>query len=175
MPVPITVIKTDRLTLEPFSEKFLTDRYVGWLNDARVMEHSRHRHHKQTLENCRDFFEDMKAGENYFWAIVAGDGLGHIGNICSYNNIAEHTADLTILIGEPASWGQGFGAEAWIAVTDWLFTETSIRKITAGTVAANKGMVGIMKKAGMTTELKKDHTLSDGEVADTVFGAKIKE
>lgn len=171
----IATIETERLTLKPFSDKFLTDRYVGWLNDETVMAHSRHRHRSQTLESCRQFAEEMKIAGHYFWAITTKDELGHIGNICAYTNFSERSADLTILIGETRSWGHGFGAEAWIAVIDWLFAETDVTTITAGTIAANKGMVGIMEKAGMATELKKNHTLSDGDVADTVFGTKVKE
>ncbi|MEQ8196094.1 MAG: GNAT family N-acetyltransferase [Rhodospirillales bacterium] len=171
-------IETARLKLEPFSEAFLTERYVGWLNDKRVTAHSEQRHKTHTLGSCRAFFEGMLAAGNYFWAITVKDdsALGHIGNITAYIDSPNYVADLTILIGEPAAWGRGFGAEAWIAVCDWLFANTAIRKITAGTMATNTGMIAIMKKAGMIEEgRKKRQFVQDGREVDGVYAALFKK
>ena len=184
MKAPIARIDTARLTLEPFSEAFLTARYVGWLNDKTVTAHSEQRHKTHTLESCRRFFEGMRAGGNYFWAITVKDDpasghnghRGHIGNIAAYVDAPNRVADLTILIGEQTAWGRGFGAEAWIAVCDWLFAEADIRKITAGTLATNTGMIAIMKKAGMIEEgRKRNQFLQDGREVDGVYAALFKD
>ena len=171
---PIAAIQTNRLTLEPFSDEFLTDRYVGWLNDKSITAHSEQRHKTHTLESCRQFAEGMQSSGHYFWAIVATDNpsLGHIGNLSAYIDAANNIADLTILIGEQASWGHGYGSEAWIAACRWLFEEAGMRKITAGTMATNVAMIGIMKKAGMIEEgRKKNQFLQDGKEVDAVYAA----
>jgi RimJ/RimL family protein N-acetyltransferase len=175
MPMPIAAIETERLTLEPFSENFLTERYVGWLNDKDVMAHSRHPHPIHSLDSCREFFESLRADSHYLWAIVAKDEFGHIGNIASYNDDNANAADLTILIGESAVSEQGYGTEAWIGVCRWLFETADVQKITAGTVAANAGMVGIMKKAGMKTERVRDYQFNDGLIGDAIKAVITKE
>ena len=45
----ISAIFSERLTLEPFSEKFLTDQYVSWLNNKIVNAYSEQRHNYHTL------------------------------------------------------------------------------------------------------------------------------
>ncbi|MEX2451988.1 MAG: GNAT family protein [Rhodospirillales bacterium] len=181
MNAPIARIDTARLTLEPFSEAFLTERYVGWLNDKTVTAHSEQRHKTHTSESCRRFFEGMRDGGNYFWAVTvkddpASENSGHIGNIAAYVDAPNRVADLTILIGEQTAWGRGFGAEAWIAVCDWLFAEADIRKITAGTLATNTGMIAIMKKAGMIEEgRKRNQFLQDGREVDGVYAALFRD
>ena len=175
---PIDFVETDRLTLEPFSELFLTERYVAWLNDKAVTAHSEQRHRTHTLESCRQFYEGMKSAGNYFWAIVAksNPSLGHIGNLSAYNDQPNRVADLTILIGERAAWGNGYGSEAWIGVCQWLFESAGVRKITAGTMATNTSMIGIMKKAGMVDDgIKKKQFLQDGKEVDAIYAALFKD
>ena len=177
MPPSIAAIQTNRLILEPISEEHLTDRYVGWLNDKIITAHSEQRHKTHTLKSCRQFAESMQTAGHYFWAIVATDNpsLGHIGNLSAYIDAANDIADLTILIGEQASWGHGYGSEAWIAACEWLFDEAGMRKITAGTMATNVAMISIMKKAGMVEEgRKKKQFLQDGKEVDAVYAALFK-
>ena len=56
------------------------------------------------------------------------------------------------MVGERKVWGQGIGAEAFCLVLSALKASGAIRKITAGTLAINRGMVRIMEKAGMRHE-----------------------
>jgi RimJ/RimL family protein N-acetyltransferase len=82
------------------------------------------------------------------------------------------TADIGIMVGERLVWGQGIGAEAFCLVLSALKASRVIRKVTAGTLAANKGMVRIMEKAGMQHEATRwAHELLDGAPADVVYYA----
>ena len=178
MRTSIVAINTERLTLEPFSKVFLTERYVAWLNDKSVTAHSEQRHKSHTLESCHQFSENMRTAGHYVWAIVAKDSptLGHIGNLSAYIDLPNHVADLTILIGHRAAWGHGYGSEAWMAACRWLFDQAGIRKITAGTMATNVAMIGIMKKAGMIEEgRKKNQFLQDGQEVDGYYAALFKD
>lgn len=62
------------------------------------------------------------------------------------------TADLGILIGEKKEWGKGYGGEAFGLVLKVLLQDATIRKITAGAMSANKGMINLACGCGMKIE-----------------------
>ena len=67
---------------------------------------------------------------------------------------------------------QGYGLEAWIGVSEFLFLKRHIRKITAGAMAINTLMIKLMKKAGMQEDgRRRRHYLVDGEEVDIVYMA----
>ncbi len=169
-------IESARLIIEPFGEARLQARYVEWLNDPETVRFSDQRHRRHTLESCREYWLSFRGTPHYFWALVAKDpDLGHIGNLNAYVDERNGTADLGILIGARASWGMGFGAEAWNAVCDHLFRALGIRKITAGTLAVNRGMLRIMEKAGMSEDGRRvRHCLVEGRETDMVHGALFR-
>ena len=55
------IIKTERLILEPFSEKYLTQEYVDWLNNPTVVRYSEQRHRKHTIASCIKYMESLKS------------------------------------------------------------------------------------------------------------------
>src|SRR4051812_8366047 len=91
---------------------------------------------KHTLESCRDYFESMRIGGHYFWAIERIDAgpIRHIGNISATIDHPNKVADLAILIGDRQAWGLGLGREAWIAACDWLLGPGGLQKVSAGTL-----------------------------------------
>lgn len=144
------LLETSRLRLEPFPDELLTDRYVAWLNDPEVVRYSEQRHLTHTLESCRSFIDGFSEGPNGLWAIrEKAHGLRHIGNISTEVDLGAGTGDIRILIGEKSVWGTGLGAEAWRRVMQHLFVDLALAKVTAGTMAENRGMLGIMAKSGM--------------------------
>lgn len=171
------VLTTNRLLIEPFQEKYLTERYVSWLNDPEVVRFSENRHRTFTLESCRAYLASFENSPHYFWAIIAKDErLGHVGNINAYVDPPNLVADIGILIGERAVWGGGIGTEAWIAVCRYLLDEVGMRKVTAGAMATNTGMLHIMKKAGMVEDgVRKRHFLADGREVDLIYAALYRE
>lgn len=166
-------IETERCWLRPFSEQFLTERYVGWLNDRDVVRYSEQRHRKHTLETCRAYMNSFEGTPNYFVAIVAKDRqLGHIGNLNAYVDRHNGVADVGIVVGEKAVWGHGYGSEAWAAFVQFLIRERNLRKVTAGTLAINDGMIGIMRRSGMHIECtRRRQALCEGREVDTVYAA----
>ncbi|NLT23697.1 MAG: GNAT family N-acetyltransferase [Syntrophorhabdus sp.] len=171
------IIETGRLSIEPFSEKHLTPRYAGWLNDPEVVRYSEQRHRKHTLDSCRQYWLSFAGTPNFFWAIVGLDPVvGHIGNINAYVDRMNSVADVGILIGERALWGKGYGLEAWRAICGYLLDEAGIRKVTAGTLAANKGMLSIMEKSGMTDDGRRiRQALLDGVEVDVIHSALFRK
>jgi len=179
------VLATPRLRIVPFTEDYLTPRYVAWLNDPEVVRYSDQRHRRHTLASCRAYWQSFAGTPHYFWAIVAraagpagcGPGTGlHIGNINAYVDVVHAVADVGILLGERRVWGQGYGSEAWIAVCHYLLDEAGMRKVTAGTLAVNTAMLGIMRRAGMVEDGRRQrHCLCEGRAVDVVHAALFRE
>lgn len=170
-------LETKRLILAPFADEHLTPRYVGWLNDPVVVRYSEQRHLRHTLESCRRFVASFVGGPSHLWAIVAkDDALGHIGNVNSAVDEPNRTADVAIMIGEKKAWGRGLGAEAWLAVVEYLLGPGGMRKVTAGAMADNTAMLRIMAKAGMAEEgRRRGQFLLDGRAVDAVLCARFAD
>ncbi|CAN5909564.1 hypothetical protein BH11MYX4_BH11MYX4_00060 [soil metagenome] len=167
------VLESERLRIEPFAEQHLTERYVGWLSDPEVVRWSEQRHVVHTLASCRAYYESFRGTANMFFAIVAkAPSVGHIGNINVYVDTRHGTADIGILLGERATWGQGFGREAWYRVMNALLETGTSRKVTGGCVADNLAMVKIMRACGMVEDGRRvRHFVYDGRETDVVYYA----
>lgn len=170
-------LTSQRLCIEPFSEKFLTQKYVDWLNDPDVVRFSVQRHRIHTLESCRDYMRSYIGTPSYFWAIIERvQGFGHIGNIHAHVHPRDRIADVGIFIGNKAAWGHGFASEAWMSVCCFLFEQINIRKITAGTCSANLAMIGVMKSTGMIDDGRRvRQTIVDGVEVDIVHAALFSD
>jgi RimJ/RimL family protein N-acetyltransferase len=177
-PVPMAPTLTGKsVRLVPFSPRHITGRYVGWLNDPEVVRFSELRHRPHTRQSCLRYLRSIREGGHCFWAIVAsGPPLHHVGNIAAYVDRPNRLAEVSILIGERTVWGHGLGSAAWSLVVDWLLGAGGMRKVVAGTMTANKAMLRVMERSGMTLETRHSrHFLLDGEETDVVFGARYRE
>lgn len=171
-----TALTTARLRIVPFAQRHLTPRYVSWLNDPEVVRHSEQRHHAHTMESCRAYWNSFRGTPHLFWAIESLDpDVGHIGNITAHVDPANGVADVGILIGDRVVWGKGYGTEAWNVVVDHLLALPGIRKVTAGTLAVNEGMLRVMKKSGMLDDGRRfRHAVWEGREADIVHVARFR-
>lgn len=172
------VILTTRLQLEPFSERHIAeDGIVAWLNDPEVVRYSDQRHRRHTMATSRDYLASFAGSANGYWAILLKDGLGTmIGTITAYIDAPNSVADVGILVGDKRCWRGGYGSEAFTGVVDWLFTRRGIRKVTTGTMAENRGMLGIMRKIGMREEGHRErYYLLDGREVDMVCATVFAE
>jgi RimJ/RimL family protein N-acetyltransferase len=161
------VLTAEHLDLQPFGDRFLTDRYVGWLNDSVTVRYSEQRHRTHTVETCRAYAQSFEGGPSYFWAIVVRDvSLGHIGNITATIDAHNRVADLAIMVGEASARGRGYGLEAWQRACQFLLNEGRMRKVTAGTMATNEPMLRLMRTSGMIEEGRRKRQLlvSNSEV-----------
>lgn len=145
-------VTSERLRIVPFAERYLTDTYVGWLNSPEVARFSEQRHLRHTAESCRDYWRSFDGTPHHFWAVTRREDGRHIGNLTATVDLANLVGEISIMIGETDLWGHGYGAEAWITICRFLLTEAGMRKVEAGTMASNTGMLAIMRKAGMVEE-----------------------
>lgn len=163
------MIETPKLKMMTFTEANVSAEYINWLNDASLMQYSEQRHYLHSYESCLAYFKSFNFKQNIFLAIILKENNQHIGNINAYVDSFNQTADVGILIGAKDIQGRGLGAEAWFALMAYLFNKRGVRKITAGTMSCNLGMLKIMKKTFMSPDsVSKKQFLVKGEEVDLV-------
>lgn len=165
-------IGTARVDIVPFSKEHLSPRYVSWLNDPETVRYSDQRFRRHTLESCEAYWRSFAGTPHHFWAILLKPAGEHVGNITAYVDVHHQTADVGILVGERRTWGSGIGTEAFGTACRWLLQEGGLRKVTAGTLSCNRGMLGIMRKIGMMPDgTRRGQCLVEGEAVDMIHGA----
>lgn len=163
-------LTSDRLLLRPFTVGDISEAYLGWLRDPEVVRFSNQRFRVHTLESCQSYLASFTDSANRFLAICNRETGTMLGTLTVYRSVPHGTADIGIMVGERKVWGQGVGAEAFCLAVSALKVSGAIRKITAGTLAPNCGMVRIMEKAGMKHEATRQaQELLDGTPVDILY------
>jgi RimJ/RimL family protein N-acetyltransferase len=112
----------------------------------------------------------MDNSDNMFLAICDKQTGLHIGNATVNMDMHNGIADVSIMVGDRGFWGKGLGGEAFTALVDYLLHRTNVRKVTAGTMAANKPMLKAMALARMAEEARRsNHYLLNGNPVDIVY------
>lgn len=169
--LPITL---DRVSLRLFEETDISDDYISWLNDPEVVKFSNQRFISHNRETCEAFFNSIDSSDNLFLVIIHQESKEILGTMTVYFSTNHQTADIGIMLGNRAFWGQGIGEEAWRAVMDFLLEKLGVRKVTGGALSCNKGMMRIFGKVGMVCDgIRKDHEMIDGKPYDIVHFAKF--
>lgn len=166
-------LKGQKVRLDSFTEADVSADYVGWLNDREVVRFSNQRFRTHSLESCAAYFGSFEGSANHFVSIKTLDGRP-IGTMTAYCSVPHGTVDVGIMIGDRARWGGGYGQDAWDTLLGWLLVQPGIRKVTAGTLACNVGMVRLMERSGMTLEgTRRAQELADGVPQDVVLFSKL--
>ena len=169
-----TSISTERLVLRPLSKA--SPRQVAWLRDPEVVRYSEQRHRQHTLSTQLRYVLSF-SGRSCFWGIFRIDGGDQIGNLTAAVDEPNNIADMGILIGETRAWGQGYGAEAWNAASAWLLHKDGggVRKLEAGCMRDNAGMMRVMQKSKFTVEGERaNHFLLNHNPVSAVLFARFK-
>lgn len=162
------------MTLQPFAASDITERYLSWLNDPEVVRFSNQRFVRHDETSGRAYLDSFEGKKNQFLSIRRADDNSLIGTITAYLSEHHGTADIGIMLGDKASWGQGFGFDAWTTLMGWLALQPGMRKLTGGTMDCNIGMLRIMERAGMHKEaVRVGQELLDGQPRDIVLYAKF--
>ena len=166
-------IEGEYIVLSNFVEDDITDNYINWLNDPDVVKFSNQRFIKHEYLSCKKYLDSFNNSENLFITIKLKDSNKMIGTMTAY--FSHHqTVDVGIMIGEKSKWGKGFGRDAWKTLLEWLKEDNNIRKITAGTLAINFGMIKLLKDSGMLLEaVKKDQEIVDHKTVDVCYFYKF--
>ena len=148
-------ISGDKVTLRIFTENDIDERYLGWLNDPEVVKYSNQRFIRHTIESSIAYLKTFNNSSYIFLFINSCDQDIPLGTLTIYYSPQHQTADVGILIGEKSLWGNGYGQDAWDTIIKLLSRLPGIRKITAGAISANIGMVNLMIRSEMSFEAAK--------------------
>ena len=140
-----------KIKLVKFSKRFISTKYISWLNNKKLMKFSDQRLKKHTFKSCKLYFQNTRKNKDLFFAVLEKITKKHVGNIYVKVDKINNTGDVRILIGET---GKGYGFDAWNSAIK-ICKKLNIRKITGGTIATNKAMVKIFKKSKMKFEYRK--------------------
>ncbi len=165
----------ERLILSPFAESDITVDYVRWLNDPAVVRFSNQRFRNHDVQSSLAYLRSFAGSENLFVAIRTLHEHRLIGTMTAYVSRQHETVDMGLLIGDRSLWGRGLGLEAWSLLMYHMLQAGKCRKITAGALRGNVGMVRIMERSGMLLEAeRKQQELVDGEPQDLLYFAKFR-
>lgn len=143
---------------------------IGWLNDPNIVRYSEQRHHKHTIATQTEYVDSL--GEDDLYLSINQDKI-MIGTMSVHVDKHNSVANVGIMIGDPSKWGHGYGFEAWKAVCDRLLG--TYRKVEAGCMVCNLGMMGVCSHYGMMEEgIREDHFIYNGHPIDLIHWGKIK-
>lgn len=150
---PGPVILTDRFLLRPLTPADATSRYQAWMRNRRARRYIQYASKIPSVPALRDYIEQrMRRKDSLFLGIFVRASGEHIGNV-KYEPIdtGRCSAELGILIGEPAWRGRGAAQEAIRASAQWLHENRGITKVFLGVERVNKGAVAAYRKTGFRT------------------------
>lgn len=168
-------LRGGRVLLMPFSPSDITPEYIGWLNDPRVVRFSNQRFRRHTAQSASEYLATFASGPSLFLSVRLAATGAPVGTMTAYVSTHHGTVDCGILIGDPSVWGQGLGQDAWNTLTDWLMARPDIRKLTAGCLAPNLGMVRLMERSGMHLEgTRRAQEIFEGQPENVLLYARFR-
>lgn len=176
-------IEGEKVYLVPFEEEHLNDpKYFSWLGDYEVMKHIYRFDYlmPKKFEEVRSYVENVwKNKYCVFLAMISKENDEFVGSVkINYGTdegFMTQVADIGIMIGEKDEWGKGFATDAIRATAHYCFKNLSMRKVTAGVMENNKGMIKVFTKLGFKIEANlRKKLLFEGEYFDHVLFGLFK-
>lgn len=135
-------------------ESDLNASYVGWLNDSEVNRFLETRFVPQSIESIYSYWQNHRDAINSPWfAIELIDSHQHIGNIkLGPIDWVHRRADVSLFIGDKASWGKGYASEAIFLMSKWAFDQLDLYKLSAGIYSKNIGSRRAFEKVGFSLQ-----------------------
>ena len=171
-------IVTQNLYLRQLTVEDITQAYVDALNDPKVVRLTEAKHFKWNRESVIEYVEKSNVeGESLLLGIFVKGSNKHIGNIRLFNfSKQHHRVELGIMIFDKSQWNKGYGTEALIAVTGYVFGVLELHRICADYYAVNAASARMFEKVGFKIEgVFRDHFFLDGEYVNSIRIARINE
>ncbi len=170
------ILRGDKVILRSFVTSDINDSYVSWLNDKDVVRFSNQRFLVHNRDTCLRYLNSFEDSKNLFMSVRLLSNDSMIGTLTAYVSSHHGTVDVGIMIGDKSTWGLGFGQDAWNTLTNWLLKQDNIRKLTAGTLACNTGMIKLMERSGMMLEAeRKAQEIIDSCPVDVLYYSKFSD
>jgi len=175
------VIKGELVNLRAVDRHDAPDIY-RWLNNSDVMRYWGLPSSSPSLTEVQRQIEAWLDGEAMFerpqCLVIETLESEPIGFVALGEFKAEsRSTELSLLIGEPAHWGLGFGSDALTTIADACFDDWNIRRIWARSEAFNERAHRMFRRCGFTHEAtRRDASFFDGQFHDVlVFGLLVSD
>src|SRR4051794_38821663 len=99
--------------MRPFTSSDIDETYVGWLNDPEVVRFSNQRFRRHDRQSCARYLDSFAETPNLFMSMRRRVDDAAIGTMTAYISEPHSTADVGIMVGDKATWGKGYGQDAW--------------------------------------------------------------
>lgn len=172
------IIAGKRIYLRRLTDKDVTGKYVGWLNDKDVNQYLESRFVRHDISSTLRYIESVTNDRNYAFGIFLKDIGIHIGNVKIGNiNVRHGYADIGFIIGEKECWGGGYCSEAVGLATNFGFSYLNLNKIYGGVYSVNTGSIRVFEKNGYVLEgcERKKCLLDTGERCDVLLFGKLRD
>tara|TARA_B100000949_G_scaffold230872_1_gene242074 strand:+ start:1550 stop:2107 length:558 start_codon:yes stop_codon:yes gene_type:complete len=158
---------SSRLVFKRCSLDFVSEEYVGWMNDPEIRKGLVSNQSKETTrQDLEDYIRHL--GPRTLQLAILREG-SHIGNIKIYGDLELHHGRMEIgyLIGDRTQSNKGFATEAVEAVVGWCFEELLLQKVTSHCFVSNRASARVLEKNGFVLEgTLRDHVLWNGKFKD---------
>ena len=156
---PIKIIDGKNVILQPFSEKFLTDNYLNWMNDKETTKFISKAKKENSMYDLELFVKHMiKSNLDYFFAIIYKKNKCHIGNVrLGPINFDTMESNFGILIGDKKFHGLGLATEVLELIKSFGFDYLKLKEIKFEVVKKHTAAMRLYAKTKFTYlgEIKK--------------------
>ena len=143
-----------QLFIRVLTEKDVSEKYVGWLNDYDITKYTEQRFLKHTFETTKKFVREKYKSKNDFLFGIFLNNL-HIGNIKLGPIRWEHkSAEISFFIGDKNFWGTGITPKCILKIIEFA-GDIGLKKICGGFYKPNKSSGNVFKKCGFQIEGEK--------------------
>ncbi len=168
-------LETPRLILRTLHADDATDTYLSWLRDPEINRYLEIRFSEvKDVQELVAFIKSVNESPvNLMLGIVTKKDGRHIGNIKLGPIVAPHSrATVGFLIGDKASWGQGYATEAITETCRYGMQDLGLAKVTAGCYETNPGSAKALLKSGFAHEatIPSDVAFEGRRIASLIFG-----
>lgn len=173
-------IEGRRVIIRPITLTDITDRYIAWLNDARVTRFLEVRWKKQSFEDVVSYINNVRRSPGCeAFGIFEKKSNKHVGNvfITDYSPNTNGIAIYGIMIGDTKAKKIGLGGDVTLLIIDFLFSQPGIRRIQEKCISSNIEASSVLERVGFTKEgiLRQAAVLSDGKIDDVSYYGLLRK
>ena len=144
------LVRGERVGLGP-ARRDLVPHFQHWLNDLRVTRTLNWSFRPLTEEAAAAWLEDVFSleGKQYLFVIYDLTTLRPLGCFGLHGIDHQHgTANFAIILGEPDTWGKGYGTEATQLMLAYAFDVLGLYNVQLAVYANNSGAIRAYEHAG---------------------------
>jgi len=133
-----------KIKLEKFCDKHITDEYISWLNDSEV---NRYLCVGRIPVSKSDV--SVPSGDKDIRFAIIAKRKKYIGTISLHKiDWIDRRGEIGYIIGDKSFWGKGVASEAISLVTAYGINRLGLNKIVAGVIEGNTGSMKVLEKNG---------------------------